>query len=198
MKMLLKPADTKLKESLGAFKIDLRTERSEEYIVDKWIIDGPCELFDPDSYLILRRSVASKFGIHPNDVLVVGSAKLGFSISPEKRFRLFHEKSDIDVAVVSSSLFDEVWTQVLDLKHRGVEWEKAHQFQEYLFDGWIRPDFMPRNYPGLARGWWDFFRKLTQSTDYDRKVAGGLYKSWHHLELYHQRAISGCRQELEG
>jgi hypothetical protein len=45
--------------------------------------------------------------------VVVGSAKLGFSIVPDKRYRAFGETSDIDVVLCSSALFDLFWEDVL-------------------------------------------------------------------------------------
>ena len=63
----------------------------------------------------------------PLEVIVVGSAKLGFSISekripgrsPLPRYREFDEvESDIDLAIVSQKLFFDVWRDLGTYAHR--------------------------------------------------------------------------------
>lgn len=78
-------------------------------IVRKHIISGECCILSQPKYFDLRSEVADHFGLHPNEILVVGSAKLGFSVVPHKLYRPFCDESDIDVAIVSSTLFDKIW-----------------------------------------------------------------------------------------
>jgi hypothetical protein len=75
----------------------------------RFLIFGSCSQLDDERYYVLKAAVAEKFEIHPNEIIVVGSTKLGFSIVPAKRYRAFGETSDIDVAIVSPQLFDRVW-----------------------------------------------------------------------------------------
>jgi len=56
-------------------------------------------------YVIFREQVAERFGVGSQDVCIVGSAKLGFSPSPVKYGVSFKETSDVDVVVISESLF---------------------------------------------------------------------------------------------
>ena len=104
------------KERLDAFKRELR-RLSATQIVRKHILFGECCMLSQDKYFDLRSEVADHFRLHPNEVLVVGSAKLGFSVVPGKKYRLFGDESDIDVALVSSTLFDELWKQVFSEVH---------------------------------------------------------------------------------
>ena len=125
-------------ESLDRYKEDLRT-LSPIQIVRKHIIYGESCILSRNQYLDLRSEVAEKFQLHPNEVLVVGSAKLGFSIVPKKRYRPFCDESDIDVAIVSSRLFDEIWETVFLYKEAVGYWPGYKEFTRYLFRGWIRP-----------------------------------------------------------
>ena len=85
-----------VEERLNQFKEDLNKYTSIQ-IVRKHIISGDCFILSQDKYFNLRSEVAEHFGLHPNEVFVVGSAKLGFSVAPKKRFRPFRRnKSDID------------------------------------------------------------------------------------------------------
>ena len=106
-------ADTEIVTRISEFKNDLASLHSQS-IVRKHVASGGCYISDRNEYYALREAVAAHFSIHPNDVMVVGSGKLGFSISRTKHYRPFAATSDIDVAVVSSSLFDVVWAEVFD------------------------------------------------------------------------------------
>lgn len=57
--------------------------------------------------------VSDAMGIGFNNVVMVGSAKTGYSLSPKKFLKSFSDeeecRSDIDIAVVSPQLFDYFW-----------------------------------------------------------------------------------------
>ena len=174
-------------------------ENAPNYIVQRDIIFGSCAVIDNDQYLSLRSEVAKKFRVHPNDVLVVGSAKLGFSIAPHKRYRHFGDESDIDVVIVKSELFDDVWHSVYKAWMSKVYWPDEFNFQKYLFRGWIRPDYFPAT-PSvkIAKDWWEYFRSLTYSRSYGPyKLSGAIYKSWDYVEQYQMGAITQCKESLE-
>ena len=125
---------------------------------------------------------------------MVGSAKLGFSIVQKQRYRPFGEESDIDLAVVSSQLFDTFAQETFDYWQRSVYWPKHKTYVKYMFRGWIRPDLLP---PALAQGrrWWEFFRGLTgEETFGTYQIRAGLYKSWHYLDSYHSICIDDCKR----
>lgn len=166
-------------------------------LVRKRIIFGDCQVLDENSYLALRVEIASNFNLHPNEIIVVGSAKLGFSIAPHKRYKLFDDTSDIDIAVVSNKLFDEVWYSVYQASQKKKFWYKGEDFKNYLFQGWIRPDFFPPSSRFPFRDeWWEFFRKLTNSGRFGPyKISGGIYKNWSFLENYQTTAVTDCINE---
>ena len=66
----------------------------------------------------IRTRISEALGVHLNDVVIVGSSKIGYSLSPKKLYNEFDQiynetkkvkhKSDIDVAVVSSFLFSSL------------------------------------------------------------------------------------------
>ena len=85
------------------FQMDLGT-LPDNIVVQKHITFGDSYILDRDQYFTLKRNISEKFRIHPSQVILVGSGKLGFSIAPTKRFRHFGDQSDIDVAIVSSEL----------------------------------------------------------------------------------------------
>lgn len=180
------------------FKEDLSNLSSIE-IVRKHIIFGECCILSQREYFDLRSEVADHFDLHPNEVLVVGSTKLGFSIVPDKRYHLFGNESDIDVALVSSTLFDDFWKEVFSYRYEGAYWPEYNEFVHYFFRGWIRPDKLPRSPMfHLREDWWNFFQDVTSAGRYGAyNIAGGLYKSYFFLENYQKICVQECMNNLE-
>lgn len=189
-----------VEERLKEFKKDLKSDLSSIQIVRKHIIFGECCKLSQKVYFDLRSKVAKNFGLHPNQVLVVGSAKLGFSIAPKKEYELFRDESDIDVALVSSTLFDEFWNQLFSYREEFPDyWDEYGEFVDYFFRGWIRPDKLPPSkLLSLTKDWWDFFQSLTSSGRYGNyKITGGLYQSYFYLENYQKICIENVKK-MEG
>ena len=161
---------------------------------------GDCYALTADEYFALKQEVGRQFHVHPNQVVVVGSAKLGFSIAPGKRYRAFGETSDIDVAFCSSELFDAIWRDLYDYWRRGGPWLQLGDFRKYLFRGWMRSDKLPpENSSVRSQEWWEFFRKITASGRFGRyAIAGALYKDWYFLETYQSRCVEDCQHQETG
>lgn len=191
-------SEQELEVRIQEFKNSL-VSNEPNYLVQKDIIFGGCAVLDDDQYLELRSDVAKQFSAHPNDVLVVGSAKLGFSIAPHKRYRTFCDESDIDIVIVNSKLFDEIWYLVYKSWKSKIYWENGANFQKYLFRGWIRPDFFPSSQVmPISKAWWEYFRELTASGKFGPyKLAGAVYKNWDYVEQYQIGAIAQCKELLE-
>lgn len=157
------------------FRSDL-TALGNADMVGKHILSGSCHALDDDLHWRLRKAVADRLSVYPNQVVVVGSARLGFSIVEHKLLRPFGDTSDIDVAVVSSELFDDYWQRVYQYERDGGYWERSADFKRYLFRGWMRPDLLPSS-PSFepTKHWWELFRGLTASGAYGPyKIRGGL------------------------
>jgi hypothetical protein len=183
-----------VEERIRHFRADL-PNHDVAALVRKHVTSGDCFTLSPTSYYELKARIAGKFEIHPTEVVVVGSAKLGFSIAPDKRYREFGETSDIDVALCSAELFDACWKDVFDYWARPEFWPGLEDFRKYLFRGWMRPDKLPpaRSFE-RSRDWWEFFRGLTKEAVFGRyKIRGALYKNWHFLESYQQKCVRDCK-----
>lgn len=185
-------------EEILKFKEELKGMSASE-LVQKKLIFGECQILDKERYFLLRLKVARNFNVHPNEVLVVGSAKLGFSIAPHKKYRHFGNESDIDVVIVSEKLFSSIWTGVYSAWKDKVIWESEIEFKKYLFQGWIRPDKLPpSNKFDIAKKWWEFFREITYTNEFGPyKITGALYKDWEFLEGYQNFAVQYCKDEIK-
>jgi len=183
------------------FKAKLRDEAiSEVEIVQRYITYGSPFVFegDDDKYFKLKKTIAENFSLNPEAVIMVGSAKLGFSISPLKRWQPFHGESDIDMVIISSDVFDRFWKELyafnINLTARtDKEEERYYRFLNYFFKGWLRPDVFPFSYVG-RNVWLDFFKSISYGEfgDYN-KITGAIFRGWEFYEGYHTGNIKEIR-----
>jgi len=160
-----------------------------------WIFRGK-----DDDYYEFRNRIAKKFNISFHEIYITGSAKLGFS--PHKKTEFSYD-SDVDVAIVSSQLFDEIMESIreyqMQLRESRLavserEIRKYHKFLEYGAIGWMRPDHLPHSFlvKRLKDDWFDFFTSISygKSEVGNYKVNAGVFKTYKHLEQY---ALSGIK-----
>jgi hypothetical protein len=76
--------------------------------------DAPFICAAPDKWAAFRKKLTGGVdGLSPGDIRVVGSGRHGFSMKPRAGFKVFDDDSDIDVAVVNETVFDQVWLALL-------------------------------------------------------------------------------------
>ena len=75
-----------------------------------WLSEGVPEAFGncPAIYEAVRCWLSDRLGIHAKKISLVGSARLGYSLAPKKFGVLFHSKSDLDLFIVSTNLFERL------------------------------------------------------------------------------------------
>jgi hypothetical protein len=112
--------------------------------VQELILHGGCYAVDDPASFQIKHCVAETFGLNvPTDSFVVGSGKLGSSITPRKRWREFGDYSDLDLAIVNHDLYETGWREVDAYRRSGADWPNRGPFEKYLAKGWIRPDYLP-------------------------------------------------------
>ncbi|MBE9100491.1 hypothetical protein [Vacuolonema iberomarrocanum] len=188
-----------INNKIARFKSILAEYESPEVIVQKYIVHGTPHIFksDEDKYFDLKREIAAHFSEHYNNVHMVGSAKLGFSIAPHKLWKHFTIESDIDVVIVSDRLFERMWEGLHEFNINLVNRTKDEdcnykRFVNYFFKGWIRPDLFPLNYP-VKTDWFEFFKSISYTKYGPQKVSGALYHSFNFFEKYHVKNIEKLR-----
>ncbi len=186
-------------QDLKTFFYNARQLKNEEEIIDfcrKYLIHGIPYIFtdNQDDYYEFRKRIANQFDINFYEIYITGSAQLGFSPMRQKQF---DDDSDIDVAIVSSQLYEKMLEHIDDYQMElrqaretvtGKELKEYHSFLEYTAIGWIRPDKLPLSFGVriLKKSWFDFF----QSISYDRsevgnyKVSAGVFKNYSYFERY--------------
>jgi len=193
-------------------------------VVRKNLINGSSYFFEhknivDDEYFI-KKDLSDVLNIHPNNILIVGSAKLGFSIKPEKnrieyKFKPFRfeeidglEESDIDIAIIDSELFEEK-LQILYKYMVGYNDSKINElfndcskvrrkpcfygFSQYILKGWLRPDQMPIGF-NLLQDIEEIQSKYRKK--YNIKVNIGIYRSWFYFENYNIENLKNMQNIL--
>lgn len=183
------------------FKSQLRDKTvSDLEIVQRYITHGSPFVFggDEDKYFKLKKTVGQKFGLNPQYVIMVGSGKLGFSMSPLKQWQPFHDESDIDMAIISSDIFENFWKELygfnIKLTDRTEDQEKQYyRFLDYFFRGWLRPDVFPFSYAG-KKEWLDFFKSISYGEFGEHhKISGAVFHNWGFYEAYQTDNIRKIR-----
>jgi hypothetical protein len=194
---------------ISNFKTDLTSEDDLPRLVNKHVSFGTPYIFkdNEELYFELKSEIASFFSegqshpLSPTKVIMVGSSKLGFSISPRHLWREIREDSDIDMVVISDQIFDFFWKDLLDFNIEITPRTLAEQnlysdFLEYLFQGWLRPDKFPFQYDNKSR-WFEFFKKISYNKYDNRKVTCALYRDEEFFKKYHIQNFLRIKQRIE-
>jgi hypothetical protein len=157
------------------------------------VFDGASPEEEPDFKWDLARRLREALGVqlHPLELVVCGSAHLGFSPVPNKLGKPFDSSSsDIDIAIVSAELFDLCWHELqANPPTRAIR----ERIADDLFWGFINPANLYK-VSKVVRKWWDVFGKT--QTDRAHGVRGRLYRDYWSLQAYHTLAINGGRDAL--
>ncbi|MGH9425819.1 MAG: hypothetical protein ACRD2L_05865 [Terriglobia bacterium] len=166
----------------------------------------------PPAWNTFREEIALQLGVSQEDIRVVGSGRLGFSMKPGRNLARFTDTSDIDVVIVNPDAFDELWLALLNavyprppMTDKLGGWLKDRRNEVYT--GWITPAGIHidiRVFGNKARGVLDlktkWFNALKLASRHPPRrhedVTGRLYRTWQHAELYHLDSLAALRKSL--
>lgn len=136
-------------------------------------------------YDVFRNELAERLAVQEDALQLVGSGRLGFSLNAAHLLRRFQPSSDLDVVVISSPIFDQAWSELVELETSiGLadedERRKLKRTKENFFQGYLRPDYLPISCQ-LTRDWFPKLSARFQSTVASRhEVRAWLFKSLTH------------------
>lgn len=83
--------------------------------VQLWLTEGIPFLFRncPFVYENMRLMLAKRISIHPKQITIIGSARIGYSMAPIEFGRAINNNSDLDFTIVSESIFENCKTEFL-------------------------------------------------------------------------------------
>lgn len=173
-------------------------------VINKYVLSGDSKCFggDVDFILELKEILSDYFKVPIKNIEIVGSAKLGLSLSKERYGSKYDKNSDIDLVLVSPELFDKAWHELLKLEykfHQLSEKERAFLEDCYrtLHRGFISPEKLPPT-TDFHKYWWSKFSELSSIKKYEyRKIRGRLFKDWWFAEKYYSINLKKLSQ-IEG
>lgn len=158
-----------------------------------------------------RLIVSESFGVSFNSVMMVGSGKLGFSMSPpnmdaperSKMFLPFNDDekirkiSDLDIAIISSDIFHEYWKKFRNSYKARYRATYLHLYNE-LYRGYINE----RNIIEVdeCRKQWNKTaavskRRLKSDLYFKHEISYRIYRNWEDFEDYNIQNIKKIKQE---
>jgi len=187
--------------AVASFKEALR-KHDDQVVLDEFYYSSTAAALDRPQEAGLRREIAGRFNVAMRDVIVTGSAKLGFTLvgKPGRpSFSPFGDTSDIDVAIISTDLYVQLWKLLHMYSLSGGPWNNDNSFRKYFVRGWLRPDKLPSGEEFPFQGeWFEYFRGLTASGRYGPyKIAAGIYYGEMFWEQYAVSAINQARLQAE-
>jgi hypothetical protein len=145
----------------------------------------------------IANEISSAYSLrcHPHDLVVCGSAHLGFSAAPtEKLGKAFDfNTSDIDVAVLLPELFDRWWIELAD--PRTTLGDCRRRISQHLMNGYINPSIV-RDITTIGKRWWKLFHNFPAIGV--SKVRGRIYRNAQFMQNYHRLSVTRGRARLQG
>lgn len=174
-------------------------EHGIDHVMNQHVMQPTGSILGASMEQSLKGEIAEKFKVAEHQVIIVGSAKLGFSAKPGQYLKYFSAQSDVDVAICCPKLFYKIWTEVLEITKSGEWFNNFDQFCYYHVQGWIRPDKLPTsNVYRTCAMWWEFFQYLSSKESYDRlPIRAGLYYDEYFLRQYQFTSLNGLREHLK-
>jgi len=168
-----------------------------------WLSEGIPYAFSecPAVFEVLRGWLAIRLDVDPKEISLTGSARIGSSMSPGKRGSRFSVDSDLDLFIVSETLFGKLrdefnkWTYEFEgglVKPSNPReyafWkDNAARGSGLLARGFIDQKMIPNlpNYPvvkSISQGMWLLTEKLrlTDGAPKPKQASIRSYKSWAH------------------
>jgi hypothetical protein len=195
-----------------------------EAFAETEIMSGLPAIFTCDEDTVrFQEYVAAALGVSTaaSDVLIVGSAKTGFSLDPDRYFVPFHENSDLDIVVVHEGLFDEAWRTMLawdylTIKNRTrMEQQWLYRRHHEVWSGWYEPPVwrlherggIELSFPNALKPlrdfsfrWFSAFRSLSRYKHHPEiprhKANARLYRTRAHVAMYHAMGLRALRNRL--
>ncbi|HEX5688265.1 MAG TPA: hypothetical protein VFY73_29955 [Ideonella sp.] len=185
------------------FVAALQTQTPSRFVEDQ-LFDRIPHAFGEDrmGFSKWKRELGSRIDVDPACITIVGSAATGFSLNPNKNFKAFDEKSDLDVAVISPHHFSEGWRYLrmngtrrlrLDPATR-IAWDE--HVNRYIYWGTLATDRLLGVLPFGAK-WLEAFSYMTGlAPSAGRPVNLRIYVDYDAMRSYQVQSTKSLRNQF--
>lgn len=157
---------------------------------------------DLASWIKWKTQLSHLLEVDPYDIVLTGSASIGYSLNPYKDFKTFDAYSDIDCGIISNHHFDLAWRYLRNLQPRWLTLPpaskraiQAHR-ENYVFSGTIATDSMLGLLPFGPR-WKHALSVMSHTKQTKRRdVKLRIYKDYDALRHYQAYGIEKLRLKL--
>lgn len=196
--------------TIEEIKTDIITMSSKDFYIkyilrsDNWYFETYIGKSKEDSIRLtddFKYIISQSLGISFNNIAVVGSSKLGCSLTPvsersNKLFRCFNEESDIDIAIVSDKLFETYWN-LFRHSYSGVNKRYYSYISRGIYRGYINEKYLTL-VDGCRKQWNQKAaesKKILRNELYIQpEITYRLYRSWEDFEEYHIQSINEIKR----
>ncbi|WP_155299120.1 hypothetical protein [Deinococcus kurensis] len=188
--------------------------------LDEHILCRQSHIFslNPAGENLFFQHISQSLNVDPANIIIVGSAKTGISMSPSKFGRQFLPESDIDVIVISPSIYDDFWLTIAEFAYPHKSVIDSHLrtitkdvMRQFFWGSLHVPSLTPyeityseryANLRDYRSQWFTAFKGLSKYYNYPefsaRTVKGRLYRSLEHAKMYHRSGVQEImRQQIE-
>lgn len=178
--------------------------KSHNWYFSDYLCFSQDEIVDKMDYF--KEIVSTKLNVNFHNVQIVGSAKVGYSLSPSKLFSPFHDEcpdkpsSDIDIAIISEQLYKKFWDELRQAKKIRYKQAYYNHLTESIFRGYINEKDLLK-IDGMCDEWESLIRPinvvLQDTLGFVHPITYRVYRSWEDLEEYQLIGISKAKKYLE-
>lgn len=200
--------------SSDIFKTHLLSKNVSD-IASDYLFQGMPYAFlnDESTYEALVTELSAKLEIPSKQIFLVGSAKLGFSMSPHNFPRQFSDSSDLDIAIYDEELFDKIWMALLKWnyprKRNNMSSEEAEfirRWRSSIFWGNVDPRLKfdglyvteeIRYLNGISLKWFDSIASLSLIPNLSsREINSRLYRNFDFMKEYHLDSLEKLKSAI--
>lgn len=194
----------KMDYGINQLQNDLK-DMNTSLFISKWITDRIPFVFGDDifKYILWKNCLAQAISVDPNDIIFTGSACVGFSLNPNKSFKIFDDYSDFDIAIISQHYFDMAWFEIL---HLGSKWHSLYPDQQsslidhqskYIYWGTIATDkILP--ILSFSRFWEPAITRMrNMSPSNGREIKIRIYKDCNSFRTYNISNLKKLSEKLQ-
>lgn len=146
-------------------------------------------------YHDIKVATSDALEVPVKNVAIVGSAKTGYSLTPGRNYSPFGDSSDLDLVIVSDTLFRELWESYLEFVNSSTGHAYApvakNVFRHFIS---IKAEDVKGDQLYYFSRWISRVDKLRQSFQLNFKLPSEVnyrvYDAWKYVEQYHVTGLN--------
>jgi hypothetical protein len=194
--------------------LDGMTSEDMRWFAQLWLSEGIPHAFQavPALFESVRGWLAKQVAVHPKDITLIGSGRIGFCMDGQNYGRPFGPHRDLDFSIISGTLFErmrssfERWHADFTAKkvfpknptEAGCWDEDFERLPGNLAKGFVDTNKISYRYHDLGHVMWEFQTKLAATPQAPRvkKASVRVYRDWDAFVRQQQINLQWLRKSL--